>query len=118
MTRIFTDEAETQGVAWASRAALPNQTLWKASLPARLLPNRSIRYANDPAFRASREILGNGKEKDTGLRLACKAGRCFRKASESLLVRGFPKTTPAFFNESTLCFSGATNRFVPIRDNP
>ena len=55
MTRIYTDKEETQGGASASQAALPNQALWQASLPTRLFPNRSIRFANAPAFRALRE---------------------------------------------------------------
>ena len=50
MTLIFTDAAEWQGGAWAGKAALPNQTLWQASLPTRLFQNRSIRVANAPAF--------------------------------------------------------------------
>jgi len=56
MTRIFTDKAETQGRAWASQAALPKQTLWQASLPTRLFPNRSIapRVPRFGAPRASR----------------------------------------------------------------
>jgi len=42
--------AERQGGAWAGKEALPNQTLWQASLPTRLFQNRSIRVANAPAF--------------------------------------------------------------------
>jgi len=50
MTLIYTDAAERQGGAWAGKAALPDQTLWQASLPTRLFQNRSIRVANAPAF--------------------------------------------------------------------
>ena len=49
MTRMGTDEPEAQGYAWAGQAALPNQTLSPASLPTRLFPTRSIRFANGPA---------------------------------------------------------------------
>jgi hypothetical protein len=41
MTRMGTDEAEP-GDAWASQAALPNHTLWQASLPERLSLNRPL----------------------------------------------------------------------------
>ena len=79
MTRIYTDEAEVQGSAWASQAALPNQTLWQASLPTRLFLNRSIRSANVALHFAHRARLRNCQElafrKSTGqVRLAGMAG--------------------------------------------
>jgi len=40
MARIYTDKTDAQGGAWASQAALPNQTRWQASLPTRLFLNR------------------------------------------------------------------------------
>ena len=44
------NEAEAQGCAGTSQAALPNQTLWQASLPQRLFLNRSTRLASAPCF--------------------------------------------------------------------
>jgi hypothetical protein len=90
MTLIYTDAAERQGSAWAGKAALPNQTLWQASMPTRLFQNRSIRVANAPAMPSTLVARPSAFE-DTRLLLACQAGRCFGKASESLLASVFSK---------------------------
>jgi len=95
-----------QGGAWASQAALPNQALWQAGLPTRLFLNRSLAPRAALHFRALRAMMRMGKEKDTGLRLACQSGRCFGKASEGSLASVFTKQLRHSCNESPLGFLG------------
>lgn len=80
-----TDEAETQGDAWVSHAALPNQTLWQASLPTRLFPTCFIRYANAPAFSRLVRDFGNGKKKTQGCVWLAKRGDVLRKQPKARL---------------------------------
>jgi len=61
------------------------------------------RSASSPAFAlATRPSSPEG----TGLRLACQAGRCFGKASESLLASVFSEQLRHSCNESNLGFRG------------
>ena len=60
MTRMGTDEAETQGDARSPGLALRFQIPSQASLHGIVQTHRSIRSANGPAFRALREMMRMG----------------------------------------------------------
>jgi hypothetical protein len=102
-TRIKQKSREELGQV---KLALSFQIPSQASLRGIVKTHRSLAPRAALLFRALREMIGMGKGKDTGLRLARQAGRCFGKASEGSLASVFSKQLRHSCNESTLGFLG------------
>ena len=94
MTRIYTDKAGAQGVAWASQAGAAFLILFTSELARDCEIASLTRFASGPAFRALREMKKLpriGVQKKHGARPACRDGGVFEKTSGSLLARGLEK---------------------------
>ena len=128
MTRIYTDKTDV-GRHPESRVAIPNQIRWQASLPTRPFLKRPLASRVAPLLLYPQQVTFVTRHsagwrllstldsrpltpRGTGLRLACQAGRCFRKASESSLASVLTKQLRHSCNESTLGFRD--NKLVSI----
>ena len=103
MARIHTD-GKALGYAWASQAGSSEPDSMASELADAPVSESLTRFASGPAFsRFARDAWNMGNE-NTGMRLACQAGRFFGKASESLLSSDFSKQLQHSPSESSLGF--------------
>jgi hypothetical protein len=105
MAPIYTD-GKARGYAWASQAGSSEPDSMASELADATVSELLTRFASGPAFsRFARDAWNMGNE-NTGMRLACQAGRFFGKASESLLASDFSKQLQHSPSESSLGFPG------------
>jgi hypothetical protein len=117
MTRMGTDNEEARGYAWASQAGSSEPDSMASKLADAPVSESLTRFASGPAFSRFAQDAWNMGNENTGMLLACQAGRCFGKASESSLASDFSKQLQHSRSESTLGFLGK-NWFGHIRVNP
>ena len=112
MARIYTDKTDAQGGAWASQAALPNQTRWQASLPTRLFLNRYSLRERSSFSRLARDEW-NGERQTHKVAIGLPSGEVFWKSIRKQACECLFKTAPAFVQRiNTVFFWG--NKLVSL----
>ena len=90
MARIYTD-GKARVCAWASQADAAFSNHFTSELARDCETTSLTRFASGPAFSRFAQNVWNMGNENTGMPLACQAGRRFGKASESSLPIEFAK---------------------------